>query len=597
MPPSDPERASAAPDSAAPVTAAAEPAPAAMTSAGPPADDPPRQAAATADQRTAEPGGPAVVGRSRLVGGRMLTGLALVVLLLFLVAPERTAQLTPAALLRVPVDGLVGIALVLVLRERARRIAVPVVGLLLGVLAVLKVVSLGFSQFLDRPFNPAQDGSFLSAAVVYLRESAGAGLANTAAVLALALAVGLILLLSASFRRVSRLAVAHRTAAGRIVALLAVVWAVTVIAGVQLVPGLPVAAHDAYDRIEQVRAGAADRDAFLDELGTDAYAEVPGARLLTGLHGKDVVVAFVESYGRIALADPELSSVVDPVLAAGADRLRTAGYAALSGWLTSPTAGGGSWLAQSTFLSGLWIDSAPRYQAFLYSRRLTLSSAFGLAGWHTVSVMPATTQPWPEGRVYGYDRTYIRPDLNYQGPVYSFGTMPDQYTLSVFQRDQRGAGHPPVMGALALISSHSPWEPVPPLVGWDQVGDGSGYPAAAGSGDPAEIVTQRDRNRVRAAYRTAIAYSLQTLISYVERYGDDDLVLVFLGDHQPSPSVTGAEANRDVPITIVARDRAVLDRIGSWGWQDGLRPGPGAPVWRMDAFRDHFLTAFGPGRV
>ncbi|MBV1855930.1 sulfatase [Catellatospora sp. NEAU-YM18] len=531
------------------------------------------------------------------MAGRVLTGLALVVLLAFLVAPERISQLTPAALLRVPVDGLVGIALVLVLPERARRIVVPVVGLLLGVLAVLKVVSLGFSQFLDRPFNPAQDGSFLSAAVVYLRESAGAGLADAAVVLAVALAVGLILLLSLSFRRVSRLALAHRTAAARTVALLTVVWAVCALAGAQLVPGLPVAAHDAYDRVEQVRAGARDRDAFLDEIATDAYAEVPGAQLLTGLRGKDVVVAFVESYGRIALDDPELSATVDPVLAAGAERLRAAGYAARSGWLTSPTAGGGSWLAQSTLLSGLWIDSAPRYQAFLYSHRLTLSSAFGLADWHTVSVMPATTQPWPEGRVYGYDTTYIRPDLNYQGPVYSFGTMPDQYTLSVFQRDQRGAGHPPVMAAIALISSHSPWEPVPPHVGWDEVGDGSGYPAAAGSGDPAEIVTQRDRGRVRAAYRSAIAYSLQTLVSYVEHYGDDDLVLVFLGDHQPSPAVTGSDANRDVPITIVARDRAVLDRIGSWGWQDGLRPGPDAPVWRMDTFRDRFLTAFGPGQA
>ena len=62
-------------------------------------------------------------------------------------------------------------------------------------------------------------------------------------------------------------------------------------------------------------------------------------------------------------------------------------------------------------------------------------------------------------------------------------------------------------------------------------------------------------------YRRSIEYSLNTLISYVETYGDDDLVLVFLGDHQPAPVVTGAGASRDVPITIVARDPAVLDRI------------------------------------
>jgi hypothetical protein len=68
---------------------------------------------------------------------------------------------------------------------------------------------------------------------------------------------------------------------------------------------------------------------------------------------------------------------------------------------------------------------------------------------------------------------------------------------------------------------------------------------------------------------------------------------VFLGDHQPFSVIAGAGGNRDVPITIVAKDPAVLNRISSWGWTDGLRPAPQAPVWRMDAFRNRFLTAFG----
>ena len=76
-------------------------------------------------------------------------------------------------------------------------------------------------------------------------------------------------------------------------------------------------------------------------------------------------------------------------------------------------------------------------------------------------------------------------------------------------------------------------------------------------------------------------------------------MLVLLGDHQPAPIVSGPDATHDVPITILARDPAVMDRISSWGWDDGMLPGPDAPVWRMDAFRDRFLTAFGssPGAV
>jgi hypothetical protein len=149
-----------------------------------------------------------------------------------------------------------------------------------------------------------------------------------------------------------------------------------------------------------------------------------------------------------------------------------------------------------------------------------------------------------------------------------------------------------VMAEIPLVSSHGPWAPIPQLIGWNDLGDGSVFDAQAAAGEEPDVVW-RDRARVRTEYRRSIEYSLNSLISYVENYGDDDLVLVFLGDHQPAPVVTGEGASRDVPITIVARDRAVLDRISGWGWQDGLMPGAQAPVWRMSAFRDQFLTAFG----
>jgi hypothetical protein len=48
-----------------------------------------------------------------------------------------------------------------------------------------------------------------------------------------------------------------------------------------------------------------------------------------------------------------------------------------------------------------------------------------------------------------------------------------------------------------------------------------------------------------------------------------------------------------VPISIIAHDPSVLRRIRGWGWVDGMRPSPQAPVWPMSAFRDRFLGAFG----
>ena len=207
--------------------------------------------------------------------------------------------------------------------------------------------------------------------------------------------------------------------------------------------------------------------------------------------------------------------------------------------------------------------------------------------------MPANTHDWPQGGFYHYDQIYDSRDVGYRGPPFGYPTMPDQYTLDAFhrlelaQQDRR-----PVMGEIDLISSHAPWSRTPHMIDQARVGDGSvfeGMPEQA----PSKTVIWRSPERVRAAYGQSIEYSLDALVTFLETYGDDDTVVVFLGDHQPATIVSGENADHDVPVTVVARDPKVLDRIHGWGWDPGLRPRPDAPVWRMDSFRDRFLAAFG----
>ena len=533
------------------------------------------------------------VPRWRTIARWTVTSLAGLLVLLVLVAPSQMGHLTPVAFLRIPVEALLVVALVLVLPER-RRLTAIVAGIVLGVLGVLKVVDMGFFAVLDRPFDPMGDWSFLDAAAVYLTKSSGRAVAVGFVIGAVVLAVLLVVLVTLAVLRLSRLVAAHRSVASRTVAALAVVWVAFAVVGVRVGPGEPVAARASVDRLLQVRAGLQDRSVFAAESAVDNFRD-SSSDLLTALRGKDVIIAFVESYGRVALEDPVIAPQVSAVLDDGSRRLTAAGYSSRSGYLTSPTAGGGSWLAQATLLSGLWVDNQQRYGALTGTDHLTLNGAFRRAGWRTVGIMPGVIQEWPESKFYDLDQIYAAKDLGYRGPNFSFATMPDQYALSFFQRTERAKpDHAPVMAEIPLISSHAPWAPVPPFLDWDAIGDGSVYQATAGAGDPADIVLRRDRTRVRNDYANAISYSLKSLISYVELYGDDNLVVVFLGDHQPAPVVAGAGASRDVPITIVARDPAVLDRIAGWGWQDGLKPAPQSPVWRMDTFRDRFLTAFGP---
>jgi hypothetical protein len=527
------------------------------------------------------------------------TALAGLLVFLALVAPREVGQLTPAAFVRIPIEGLVGVAVLLLLPPRPRRIVAALCGAVLGLLMIVKLFDMGFLSVLARPFDPVLDWVLLENAREFLSGSVGPAGALAAAVGAVVLAVAVVALLTLSALRLSRVLDLHRATTTKAVALLTVAWLVCAGLGAQLVAPVPVAARSvaalAHEKALLVPASLQDERAFAAQAAVDAFHDTPRDQLLTGLRGKDVVLAFVESYGRSAVEDPRYAPQVDAVLDAGTARLAAAGFAARSGWLTSPVAGGSSWLAHSTFHSGLKIDNEERYRSLVASDRLTLGSAFRHAGWETADVMPGTNRAWPEGQFFGVDRIHDARTLGYRGPGFSWSPMPDQYALSAFERLERGRpDRGPLMGQVDLTSSHVPWTPVPRLVDWDAVGDGSVFGPQVQGVDPPDTVW-KDDDRGRATYRKSIEYSLDTLVSYVQRYGDDRLVLVFLGDHQPAPVITGDGASHDVPITILSRDRAVLDRVSGWGWQDGLRPGPQAPVWPMEAFRDRFLTAFGPG--
>jgi hypothetical protein len=535
----------------------------------------------------------------RLVVGRAVTGLAALLLLFALVAPHELGQLTPAAFVRVPVEAIVAVGLIALLPPRAGRITAAIGGLVLGLLAVINFVDMGFYAAFARPFHLVYDWTFFPSAVDFVARSAGRTGGIAAAVVAMILAVALPVLTTLAAVRLAGVVARHRTTSIRTAAVFGFVWVTCAALAIQLVPGVPVAATSAarlaYDKVGQVAADLRDQRVFETEIEVDAFRGVPPEQMLTALRGKDVIIAFVESYGRVAVEDPEIAPQIDAWLADGDRRLQAAGFAARSAFVTSPTSGGGSWLAHSTLQSGLWIDNQARYETLLESDRLTLSKAFRSAGWRSIGMLPANRGPWPEGQAfYGFDNIYESGTIGYRGPDFSFATIPDQYTLAAFQRLERSTpNRAPVMAEIGLTSSHAPWSPIPPLLAWDEIGDGSAYSVPSGAGDPADVVFRRDPSRVRADYARSIGYSLETLLSYVETYGDDSMVLIVIGDHQPAPIIAGEKASRDAPISIVARDPAVLDRISEWGWQDGLNPDPQAPVWRLDAFRDRFLTAFG----
>ncbi len=109
------------------------------------------------------------------------------------------------------------------------------------------------------------------------------------------------------------------------------------------------------------------------------------------------------------------------------------------------------------------MNSQQRYNQLVTDDRLTLTDAFGRAGWRTVSDVPSNTHAWREGSTfYHFDKLYDANNVGYRGPKFSYASMPDQYTLSALQRMELAKkDRTPVMAEVDLVSSHHPWTPLP----------------------------------------------------------------------------------------------------------------------------------------
>jgi phosphatidylglycerophosphate synthase len=515
-----------------------------------------------------------------------------------LLTPDTAWQISPAAFIRIPVELLVLVAVALVLPVWPRRIVAALAGILLSVLTFAKILNIAFYEYVDRAFNPVFDWGSIGSALGVVRDTIGPNRTDIALVL---LGLGLILLvgaITAATIHITTVAARHRRAAVRGLAGLTAVWAVCAGLSLQFSPGSPVASTSAVGlAVAEVRATQA---AFSDQRlferaihGPDPEASVRASDLLTGLRGKDVIIAFVESYGQVSIQGTRFAPGIDAFLRRANASLARGGWSAQSAWVTAPGYGGISQEAHSTLQAGLWVNSRQRYSELVSSSRFTLSDAFDKAGWRTVNDSPATDdQSFSAGTsFFHYGQLYDRTNVGYHGPTFGYAPMPDQYILAAFQRLELASGHKPVMAEIDLVSSHSPWAPLPTMVPWNKVGNGSIFDPMAASGEtPLSVLDSASKER--KAYGTSIQYSLQALTSWVTELNDPNLVLILLGDEQPDTPITSPGASHNVPISIVARDPSVFRQIASWHWQDGLLPGRSAPLRPMSAFRDQFLGAF-----
>lgn len=329
--------------------------------------------------------------------------------------------------------------------------------------------------------------------------------------------------------------------------------------------------------------------------GTGPYGEAlaspePPVRDLKNLQSHDVYLVFFESYGTTVLDDPQFAAEIKPALAAFEASVDDAGYYMVSNRIDSPTFGGGSWLAHGTIASGLKLDRF-LYRLLLSSKRRTLTSYFAAAGYRTLNIMPGIKKPWPEGAYWGFDRLINGKDLAYDGPEFGWFDVPDQWTLKKALEIVDAEPHPPQFTQIVLVSSHTPFAPVPPYVeDWSDVGPYKGIAQDEWN----RIYRDPDWWHLEAPYLQSVKYDLKALAGWMHQLKGQPLIII-LGDHQPPGFVSGAEAPHTVPIHVLSRDEDLVLPFTSLGYVAGAIPPSAGSFKGMESFLPDFLNLFAGG--
>ena len=307
----------------------------------------------------------------------------------------------------------------------------------------------------------------------------------------------------------------------------------------------------------------------------------------------DVLAMFLESYGAVTYDMPQIERIVSPLRQEFAAAASTRGRRVLSAFVTSPTFGGGSWLAHSTFMSGIEVREPDAYALLLTQRRATVPKLFKERGFRAVALMPGMRNDWPEGAYYGFDAIYDEKALDYRGPDFGWWRIPDQYSIASLDVLEPRAARAPLFAFFPTINTHIPFLPIPPYQpDWSRLRTAEPFDLAHVE---ASVSREADWLALGDPYAQSFEYTFAYLADYVRDHAPADALLVFIGDHQPAASVTGPDARWDVPVHIVTNRDDIAEALTAAGFIDGVDLAGRPTIVPMASLTTVFLRALDSG--
>ena len=378
-------------------------------------------------------------------------------------------------------------------------------------------------------FDPVGDWSYLGPGIGVLGDSIGAGWARVVAVLAGLATLAVLVGVPLAMLRLVRVAAGRRRLSLTAATAFVTAWVLCFATGVQAVEGAPVASASAatltVDEVQLVRGRPRRPPASSPARSSTDAVRRAAARTRRpcspGSRGKDVLLVFVESYGRVAVQDTSLlrwghagprPRAPSSCAAAGYQRAERVPHLAhvrrrAAGWPTP------------RLQSGLWVDSERRYRQLLGADRMTLTSLFGRGGLAHRLRRPRQHRGLAGGQGLLRLRRLLRLPQRRLRRARSSATRrcPTSTRSRDFRRRELApADRPPVMAEIDLISSHHPWTPLP---AHGPVGPGRrrvGLRRHAGAGGAPPRRSSATPRRSSGSTASPIEYSWQALTSFLD---------------------------------------------------------------------------------
>ena len=300
----------------------------------------------------------------------------------------------------------------------------------------------------------------------------------------------------------------------------------------------------------------------------------------------DVQLLTIESYGEVLASHSELRGPFQHLLEETESSLDDAGWHMATIYSDAPISGGRSWLGISTTLAGTEIDNQLIYERFLGRESYpNMTQFFRNQGYETIKLQPAVHERpgLPVSDPYGFDTPLYMDDLEYEGPDYGWGTVPDQYSLYFTHENHIAPSNQPTFLFFHAVAAHALWNyGIPPYID-----DWRAFNTAEGD-SPRRALAQRAEpdpgllpdsltspiiygQDIEIRYLRHVTYNMRLFRDYLRDDAPDGSLAIIFGDHQP-PIIEGESMG--TPIHVLSTDEELIERFRAHGFAPGLNVMP-----------------------